>query len=218
MSRLPRSVDEAVAAERDGVVLRHLFFWGHRPPRGGGVGPGCLSQWWEAPFTSDGHVFRSAEHYMMAHKAWLFGDGGTAARILGARHPGEVKQLGREVRGFDETVWREHRYGIVVRGGVAKFGAHPELREFLLGTRGRVLVEASPVDRIWGIGLAADDARAASPAAWLGLNLLGFALMDARDALTDGDPADSGLTDGDPKDGDPAAPGTGTGLIPNASQ
>ncbi|MDP9861486.1 MULTISPECIES: NADAR family protein [Streptosporangium] len=183
LSMLPRSVAEAVTAERDGRRLRHLFFWGHRPPRAGGVGAGCLSQWWEAAFTVDGHVFRSAEHYMMAHKAWLFGDGETAARILAAGHPAEAKKLGREVRGFDEAAWDEHRYEIVVRGSTAKFGAHPELRDFLLGTRGRVLVEASPVDRIWGIGLTADDARAASPATWRGLNLLGFALMDARDTL-----------------------------------
>ncbi|MEU8384271.1 NADAR family protein [Streptosporangium sp. NPDC048865] len=181
--RAPRSVAEAVAAERDGERLRYLFFWGHRPPRDGGVGAGCLSQWWEVTFTTEGHAFRSAEHYMMAHKAWLFGDGETADRILAAGHPGEAKRLGREVRGFDGAVWDEHRYEIVVRGNIAKFGEHPELREFLLGTRSRVLVEASPVDRIWGIGLTADDERAASPATWRGLNLLGFALMDARDAL-----------------------------------
>ncbi|MFD0890050.1 NADAR family protein [Streptosporangium algeriense] len=189
LSRLPRSVAEAVAAERDGERLRHLFFWGHRPPRGGGVGAGCLSQWWQAPFTAgnafgDGeHVFRTAEHHMMAHKAWLFGDDEAAAAILTAAHPGEAKRLGRGVRGFDGAVWEEHRYAIVVGGNTAKFGAHPELGEFLLGTRGRVLVEASPVDPIWGIGLAADDERAASPATWRGLNLLGFALMDVRDAL-----------------------------------
>lgn len=100
---------------------------------------------------------------MMAHKAWLFGDGETTARILAAEHPGEAKKLGREVRGFDGAVWDEHRYGIVVRGNIAKFGEHPEMKDFLLGTRSRVLVEASPVDRIWGIGLAADDERAASP-------------------------------------------------------
>ncbi|WP_433254494.1 NADAR family protein [Streptosporangium sp. CA-135522] len=179
----PRSVAEAVAAERDGRRLRYLFFWGHQPPRGGGVGAGCLSQWWEAAFTAQGRLFRSAEHYMMAHKAWLFGDDETAARILAAEHPGEAKKLGRQVRGFDEDVWNEHRYEIVVRGSTAKFGGRPELKDFLLGTRGRVLVEASPVDRIWGIGLTADDERAASPATWRGLNLLGFALMDARDAL-----------------------------------
>ncbi|SFJ57903.1 hypothetical protein SAMN05216275_11052 [Streptosporangium canum] len=181
--RLPRSVEEAITAEQAGRRLRYLFFWGHQPSRGGGVGAGCLSQWWEVAFTADGHLFRSAEHYMMAHKAWLFGDGETAARILAAGHPGEAKKLGREVRGFEEAVWDEHRYEIVVRGNIAKFGRHPELRDFLLGTRGRVLVEASPVDRIWGIGLTADDERAASPATWRGPNLLGFALMDARDAL-----------------------------------
>ncbi|MEV8638602.1 NADAR family protein [Streptosporangium sp. NPDC051023] len=183
LTRLPRSVAEAVAAERDGARLRHLFFWGHQPPRDGGVGAGCLSQWWEAAFTDEGHVFLSAEHYMMAHKAWLFGDDETAGRVLAAGHPGEAKKLGREVRGFDEAVWNEHRYEIVVRGNIAKFGGHPELGSFLLGTRDRVLVEASPVDRIWGIGLTADDERAASPSMWRGLNLLGFALMDARDAL-----------------------------------
>ncbi|WP_406317480.1 NADAR family protein [Streptosporangium sp. NBC_01639] len=183
LSKLPRSVTEAVTAERDGRPLRYLFFWGHQPPRDGGVGAGCLSQWWEVTFTADGHVFRSAEHYMMAHKAWLFGDDKTAARILAAEHPGEAKKLGREVHGFDEAVWDEHRYEIVVRGNLAKFGQHPELRDFLLGTRACVLVEASPVDRIWGIGLTADDRRAASPATWRGPNLLGFALMDARDAL-----------------------------------
>ncbi|MER7205734.1 NADAR family protein [Streptosporangium sp. NPDC000239] len=189
LTGLPRSIAEAVAAERDGGRLRYLFFWGHRPPRGGGAGAGCLSQWWRAPFPAENafgggeHLFPSAEHHMMAHKAWLFGDDETAAAILTATHPGEAKRLGREVRGFDEAVWAEHRYATVVRGNAAKFGAHPELGDFLLGTRDRVLVEASPVDPIWGIGLTADDERAASPATWRGLNLLGFALMDARDIL-----------------------------------
>ncbi|WP_434595295.1 NADAR family protein [Streptomyces sp. A5-4] len=180
---LPRSVEEAVAAERRGERLRQLLFWGHRPNRDGTPGPSCLSQWWEAGFSEDGHTYRSAEHYMMAHKAWLFGDPATAARILEAGHPNEAKKLGRQIGGFDSAVWDAERYGIVVRGNIAKFGRHDDLRAFLLGTRDRVLVEASPVDRIWGIGLAADDGRSASPATWNGLNLLGFALMDARDAL-----------------------------------
>lgn len=183
MTPLPRTLAEARAAEAAGERLRWLFFWGHRPPRGGGIGPGCLSQWWEAEFTADGHTFRTAEHYMMFHKALLFGDEAAAKAILDADHPGAAKALGRQVRDFDETLWREQRYGIVVRGSLAKFGQHPPLRGFLLATRDRVLVEASPLDRIWGIGLAADDEQAASPAAWRGRNLLGFALMDARDAL-----------------------------------
>ncbi|RSN07551.1 DUF1768 domain-containing protein [Nonomuraea sp. WAC 01424] len=181
--QLPRTVDEAVAAERNGRRLRYLYFWGHRPARDGGVGQGCLSQWWPVTFTEDGHTFASAEHYMMAHKAWLFGDQDSAAAILRAASPAEAKKLGRTVRGFEEAVWDAHRLDIVTRGSLAKFGAHADLREFLLGTRARVLVEASPVDRVWGIGLAADDRRAASPSTWRGLNLLGFALMAARDAL-----------------------------------
>lgn len=189
VDRLPRTVAEAIQAEGSGRPLRYLFFWGHRPAPDGGVGSGCLSQWWEVAFTEHGRVFRSAEHYMMAHKAWLFGDEETAAEILAVSHPGEAKRLGRTVRGFDEAVWAERRYEIVVRGNIAKFGQHPELREFLLGTWRRVLVEASPQDRVWGIGLAASDDRAASAATWQGLNLLGFALMDTRDALSAAQPA-----------------------------
>ncbi|MEN8653823.1 NADAR family protein [Streptomyces sp. 21So2-11] len=181
---LPRSVEEAVVAEQSGRSLRYLPFWGHRPNRDGTPGAGCLSQWWEADFSEDGHTYRSAEHYMMAHKAWLFGDPATASKILEAGHPADAKKLGRQISGFDNAVWNAERFGIVVRGNIAKFGRHDDLREFLLGTRDRVLVEASPMDRIWGIGLAADDERSASPATWNGLNLLGFALMDARDALS----------------------------------
>lgn len=183
VKQLPYTVNEAIAAEQAGQHLRYLFFWGHRPARDGSVGAGCLSQWWPVSFTQDGHGFASAEHYMVAHKAWLFDDHATAAQILAAGHPGEAKTLGRTVEGFDEEVWNAHRFDIVVRANLAKFGQHPELKEFLLATRNRVLAEASPVDRIWGIGLTADDERAASPATWRGLNLLGFALMAARDAL-----------------------------------
>lgn len=181
---LPQTVTEAIAAEQAGQVLRYLYFWGHRPARDGGVGPGCLSQWWPVTFTEDGHTFASAEHYMMAHKAWLFDDQQTAAEILAADHPGEAKKLGRAVRGFEEDVWNARRFDIVVRGNLAKFAQHPDLAGFLLGTRNRVLVEASPHDRIWGIGLTADDERAASPATWRGLNLLGFGLMSVRDTLS----------------------------------
>ncbi|GAA3619468.1 NADAR family protein [Nonomuraea rosea] len=180
---LPLSVGAAIAAEQAGRALKYLCFWGHQPARDGGVGPGCLSQWWPVAFTEDGHTYASAEHYMMAHKAWLSGDEESAERILASGHPGEAKKLGRTVRDFDEATWDARRFDIVVRGNTAKFGQHAELADFLLGTANRVLVEASPLDRVWGIGLAADDPRAASPATWRGLNLLGFALMAARDAL-----------------------------------
>ncbi|NUW42205.1 NADAR family protein [Nonomuraea rhodomycinica] len=183
---LPRTLDEAVAAEQAGRALRYLYFWGHRPARDGGAGPGCLSQWWPVTFTSGGRAFASAEHYMMAHKAWLFGDDEAAEAILAAEHPGEAKKLGRTVRGFDEERWNAHRFDIVVQGNLAKFGQHDDLRRFLAGTAGRVLVEAAPNDRVWGIGLTAGDERAASPSTWRGTNLLGFALMTVRDTLAAG--------------------------------
>jgi ribA/ribD-fused uncharacterized protein len=91
------------------------------------------------------------------------------------------------VRGFDEATWVAHRFDIVVRGNRAKFTQHPTLHEFLQNTAPRVLVEASPVDRIWGIGLAQDDPDAHDPNRWRGLNLLGFALMEVRDSREVGD-------------------------------
>ena len=163
--------------------MKYLFFWGHRPARDGSITASCLSQWWPAPFTVDGVTFPTAEHYMMWHKAQLFGDAEIAGQVLTAGHPGEAKKLGRLVRNFDEDRWVAARYDIVVAGSVAKFGQNPDLKAFLLGTGNRVLVEASPLDRVWGIGLAADDPRASRPEEWLGLNLLGKALMEAREIL-----------------------------------
>jgi ribA/ribD-fused uncharacterized protein len=177
------NVTELADRVRRGERFKYLWFWGHRPPRDGGVGKGCLSQWWPAPFRVDGVRYASAEHWMMAGKARLFGDAEAERRVLEAGSPGAAKVAGRRVRGFDEEVWRRERRGIVVEGNVHKFAQNTALREYLLGTSDRVLVEASPVDRIWGIGLAADDPRAQAPGRWRGLNLLGFALMTARERL-----------------------------------
>ncbi|MEU8895574.1 NADAR family protein [Nocardia sp. NPDC048505] len=178
-----RTAQDLATYLQQGGSVKYLTFWGHRPQRDGSIGPGALSQWWPVEFTVDGNVFRSAEHYMMWGKAMLFGDTATAARILEVAHPKQAKDLGRVVRDFDETTWNAARFDIVVTGNVAKFGQHEPLREYLLRTGDRVLVEASPTDRIWGIGLTADDPRAADPTTWRGLNLLGFALMAARDIL-----------------------------------
>ena len=178
-----RSVADLIGVVRDGGRAKYLLFWGHRPPAAGGVGKGCLSQWWPSPFTVGGLEYPTAEHFMMAGKARLFGDAETAEAIRQAPHPGAAKALGRQVAGFDDQRWAEQRFGIVVTGNLAKFSQHPKLRQFLLATGDRVLVEASPRDRIWGIGLAASDERAASPQTWQGLNLLGFALMEVRHRL-----------------------------------
>ena len=179
----PQNVGDLREAELRGDYPDFLFFWGHRPRRDGGIGPGCLSQWWPAPFVVGGVTYPTAEHFMMAGKAWLFWDDEMASRIIQASSPGDAKALGRSIRGYDEELWAASRYGIVVEGNVAKFGQHPDLLAYLAATAGRVLVEASPTDRVWGIGLAADDSRAGRPSQWEGLNLLGFALMDVRERL-----------------------------------
>ncbi|MEU2249453.1 NADAR family protein [Streptomyces sp. NPDC019224] len=181
-----RSVDDLVELAGRGEKVKYLHFWGHRPRPDGSIGASCLSQWWPSPFTVAGVTYASAEHWMMAGKARLFDDAEAAEQAVAAKTPAEAKKAGRLVRGFDEAVWKRERFALVVAGSVHKFGQDPELRAFLLGTGDRVLVEASPMDRIWGIGLAAEDPRAQDPAAWQGLNLLGFALMAAREELRGG--------------------------------
>ena len=176
-------VKSLLASVRRGRRPKHLFFWGHQPSSSGVVGREFLSQWWPAPFVVDHERYPTAEHFMMAAKARLFGDVETGNRVLQAPSPGAAKRLGREVRNFDESVWVEARFKIVVGGSIAKFQQNPALRAFLLGTKDRILVEASPLDRIWGIGLSADDSKAENPELWRGLNLLGFALMEARRVL-----------------------------------
>ncbi|MFI6349872.1 NADAR family protein [Streptomyces sp. NPDC050560] len=180
---MPVSRNELETLVSSGARVKYLLFWGHRPQKDGGVGAGCLSQWWPAAFTVDGVEYATAEHWMMAAKARLFGDAEAEEAALAAKTPAQAKKAGRLVRGFDEEVWAGERFRIVVEGSVHKFGAHTELTEFLLATDRRVLVEASPMDRVWGIGLAADDERAQRPADWRGLNLLGFALMEARERI-----------------------------------
>ena len=178
-----RSREELAALTAAGATPKWLMFWGHQPQRDGSIGPGSLSQWWPSPFTVDGVGYPTAEHWMMAGKARLFGDEAAVEPILAARTPAEAKNLGRLVHGFDEASWDAARFELVVRGNVAKFGQDPALRAYLLGTGNRVLVEASPRDRVWGIGLGAANERATDPARWRGHNLLGFALMEARARL-----------------------------------
>jgi ribA/ribD-fused uncharacterized protein len=174
------------ADESTGRTIDVFPFWGHTPPRDGSVGRACLSQWYDAPFTVDGRTYPTAEHWMMAGKARLFGDERGLAAVLAAPDPARAKAAGRKVRGYDERAWRAARYEIVVAGNLAKFGQHADLRAFLVATGDTVLVEASPRDLIWGIGLAAGHPDVRRPIAWRGLNLLGFALMDVRERLEPG--------------------------------
>lgn len=176
-------VTELAKLDEAGTLPELLLFWGHRPPKEGGVGPGCLSQWYPAPFTTGGVRYATAEHYMMAGKARLFGDAEAEHLVLDSDAPSMAKEAGRRVRGFNEETWAACRYDLVVAANIAKFGQHSDLRAFLLATGDRVLVEASPYDTVWGIGLSAGRPEARHPARWRGLNLLGFALMDVRRTL-----------------------------------
>ena len=173
-------IEKAHSGER----LKYLFFWGHQPERDGTIGKGCLSQWWDGhPFEVDGIRYLSAEHWMMAGKARVFGDDEMLEQILASQKPAEAKALGRKVRGFDKEVWAAHGFPLVVEGNVHKFGQHPDLKAYLLASGDRIIVEASPRDRIWGIGMGASNPKAEHPEQWRGQNLLGFALMECRDVL-----------------------------------
>jgi ribA/ribD-fused uncharacterized protein len=177
--RRVRLVEQQSRSER----LRFVHFWSHEPSPGNAVGPWVLSQWYTAPIDFGDDTYPTAEHWLMAAKASHFGDDRARTQILAADHPGEAKAIGREVRSFDEHEWHRVRWPIAIHGNLLKFEQHPSLGDYLVATRDRVLVEASPRDRIWGAGLAAEDPAIDDVAAWPGENLLGFALMEVRALL-----------------------------------
>lgn len=164
-------------------VFKYLYFWGHQN-KNNQITKSCFSQWYHSPFEEDGTLYLTAEHYMMHAKAILFNALAIANKVLLAKTPGEAKALGRKIQGFNEELWLKHRFDIVVKANLAKFSYHLELKDFLLNTGERILVEASPVDAIWGIGLASDNPAVENPTKWQGLNLLGYALMAVRDKLS----------------------------------
>ncbi|REC44764.1 NADAR family protein [Chryseobacterium pennipullorum] len=161
--------------------IRFLFFWGHTATDR--VSKSCFSQWFPGKFKENGIIYKTAEHYMMAGKARLFNDRETEEEILKAATPNQAKALGRKVKNFDPQVWDECKCGIVIQGNFLKFSQNQNFKDFLLSTGDKVLVEASPYDRIWGIGMLETDSRADNPLLWNGENLLGFALMEVRDQL-----------------------------------
>ena len=177
-----RTKKELANYVNSGGKAKYLFFWGHKQNKNI-VTKSCFSQWYDFPFSDAGINFATAEHYMMHGKAKLFSDTEAMKKILNANNPGAAKALGRSVKGFDNAIWDAHKFDLVVKANLAKFGRKGELQDFLLSTGKRVLVEASPVDKIWGIGLAQDDDAATNPNLWKGENLLGFALMEVREQL-----------------------------------
>jgi ribA/ribD-fused uncharacterized protein len=155
---------------------------------------GPLSQWWYSPFEEDGVQYNCAEQYMMAKKAELFGDHLAQTAILETtgpfssqkdwnRYPRRQQLLGRAVKNYSQETWERNRLELVTAGNLAKFRQNPELVDLLRSTGSLILAEASPIDRVWGIGLGQDNPAAFEPANWQGLNLLGRALMRTRNQL-----------------------------------
>lgn len=165
-----------------GEEMNIIAFWGHTPnPKK--MTKACFSQWFDCRFEVDGVLYHTTEQYMMSQKAVLMGDAITCEKIMASDNPRDYKALGREVQHFDAELWNQSKYNAVLKGNLAKFSQNPELLAFLDSTGNSILVEGSPYDDIWGVKLAIDDQRIKNPNEWQGENLLGFALMEARDIL-----------------------------------
>jgi ribA/ribD-fused uncharacterized protein len=143
----------------------------------------CYSNWHKSAFWVKGIYFDNGEQYMMYCKAIFFGDTDAAWKILAEPDPAKVKGLGRAVQGYVDEKWAENRLRFVRRGLLEKARQHPGIKVQLLATGDRILVEASPSDVIWGIGLRETDPLALDPANWRGENLLGQAWMWVREQL-----------------------------------
>lgn len=172
----------------------YLFFWGHTPKDENTIGQECLSQWYPCEFEEDitdimGNVFitahyNCAEQFMMAKKALLFDDQLTHTAIMDNSikpDPKRYKELGRQIKNFNQKIWDEKKKDIVRTGNLLKFSQNQKLFEYLIGTYPKKIVEASPYDRIWGIGYSKDDAMN-HKSSW-GQNLLGETLMFVREEL-----------------------------------
>lgn len=139
-------------------------------------------------FTVEGIGYNCSEQYMMRMKAVLFGDLVAEAKIMATMDPRRQKELGREVQGYVDSVWKANARDLMLPGIIAKFEQNPDFLKVLLDPRiaGKLIVEASPYDKLWGVGLAEDDPRINDQATWQGTNWLGDVLMRARDRLQSG--------------------------------
>lgn len=176
------NIDTLLQMKANWAYSDFVFFWGHTD-RGEGLSKACLSQWFPSPFVIDDQYYNCAEQYMMAEKARIFGDENVRQQILAENNQMAIKKLGRKVKYYDDVVWKSVKFDVVVKGNLAKFSQNEKLRNFLISTDDKVLVEASPKDEVWGIGLDEHSYEAYCPRKWKGTNLLGFALMEVRDKL-----------------------------------
>lgn len=166
------------------VTDKYVFFFGYEGPEP----ENTFQQWYPSEFFDESAVskdlllkFPTAEHYMMYHKAMLMNDDEVAMKILSCETPAEAKTFGREVRNFDQDKWDAACDDIVEKGNFLKFEQNEDCQKALLGTGSRTIVEASPNDKIWGIGFTAETAEG-KESDW-GQNRLGKALEKVRKRL-----------------------------------
>nr|AEX62499.1 hypothetical protein mv_L294 [Moumouvirus Monve] len=162
----------------------YIFFYGHNPNKNGTE---IYSQWYPSIFYEklDNKMIKyyNAEQYMMAHKALLFEDFDSHEKIMKEINPAKIKSLGRKIKNFDEDLWDDYKYDIVVSGNKLKFKQNPDLFKSLTKTGNKLLVEASPHDNIWGIGLSVNKAMILPKSKWPGKNLLGKAITQVKNEL-----------------------------------
>lgn len=128
-------------------------------------------------------MFRSSEHAFMYIKALYFCDLKSADLIIKTSHPYDAKKIGRKVKNFNDILWSAISMTVMYDVNLAKFSHTEILRQCLLETGDRIIVEASPYDKIWGIGLAENDPKALDQSNWKGKNNLGKVLMQLRETL-----------------------------------
>lgn len=155
------------------ITKDYIFFWGDND---------VFSNFYNTSFEYHGINVDSSEQAFMMEKAWAFKDTEIARDIYHARSAQEAKKLGRQVRNYDDAVWSRIRYDKMVKVLRVKF-SDSDLTEKLLATGNRILVEASPYDKIWGVGLSEATPKVLDPKNWQGQNLLGKALMQVRAEL-----------------------------------
>lgn len=155
----------------------YLFFWHEYEEYG------YLSQWYPSSFTIEGISYSSCEQYMMAKKALLFHDLEYYSLILKEKDPSKCKAYGKLVHNFDSDVWDLNCHEIVYNANYAKFTQNIDLKKLLIETKDKILVEASPFDNIWGIGLSKEDSNCLNPLKWKGKNQLGKILMEVRSKI-----------------------------------
>ena len=144
---------------------------------------GPFSQWAKCDMTIGGVKYCTCEQYMMAAKAVLFEDKDSLEKIMASKDPKGQKALGRKVKNFDKDRWEGIAREIVFKANLAKFSQNADFKKFLMDTGNKKIVEASPYDCIWGIGLGEDDPRVLDPDQWKGTNWLGESIMRVRNVI-----------------------------------